>query len=301
MPIERIEELCYGVEDLSACSKFLNDMGYARISEGSEVPSFKTPENQIISLRVIDDPNLPTAIEDGSTLRELTWGVSSEADLDQLESDLGTISTRSEGTLRVIDPNGLALAFRVTDRETAKTVYRPHNQNADINRMNDTIPSYGDPKPMRIIHVALNITKANNAAALAFYTGPLRFKATDKILDTGTFLQSEGDIEHHNFFLCFRPDQNGINHFATEVYDLDAVIEAGNSMIENGWKESRRLGRHKIGSNAFRFVHAPFGGRIEFVADMDRNDKSFETRVWDKNPGHHIWMLKSSGTDPIPQ
>ena len=297
MTIERIEELCYGVEDIKACSKFLTDMGFEAISSDANNPKHRTPENQIVSLRAIDDPILPPAIDSGSTIRELTWGVTDLADLDRLESELGPVATRTENTLRVTDPNGLGLAFRVSDRSPAEPFYRPSNQNTDVNRINDPLYSYGDPKPMRIVHLALNITKANNDAALAFYTGPLRFKATDKILDTGTFLQSEGDIEHHNFFLCFRPDKAGVNHFATEVFDIDAVIEAGNSMIENGWKESRKLGRHKIGSNAFRFVHAPFGGRVEFVADMDRNDKSFKTRVWDKNPGHHIWMLKSTAAD----
>ena len=63
-----------------------------------------------------------------------------------------------------------------------------------------------------------------------------------------------------------------------EVWDHDEVIEGGNYMTEQGWKEARRLGRHTIGSNVFRFFEAPCGGRIELAADMDRVDKSFKTR-----------------------
>ena len=37
------------------------------------------------------------------------------------------------------------------------------------------------------------------------------------------------------------------------------------------------------------------GGRIEFAFDMDRMDKSFVPRVWDKTPPHHLWMLKFPG------
>jgi hypothetical protein len=68
----------------------------------------------------------------------------------------------------------------------------------------------------------------------------------------------------------------------------------GNHMIGQGWRESRKAGRHTLDSNVYRFIHAPIGGRIEFVADMDRMDKSWQTRVFEKNPGHHIWTLKSS-------
>jgi hypothetical protein len=64
-------------------------------------------------------------------------------------------------------------------------------------------------------------------------------------------------------------------------------------MIGQGWQESRVVGRHKLGSNIYRFFHCPAGGRIELAADMDRMDKSFESRIWPKNPGHHIWSLKS--------
>lgn len=301
MTIERIEEICYGVEDMDVCEKFARDMGLEAVSIAPNKRVFRSAVNQLLTFRPKDDPDLPAGIEEGSTLRRLTWGVSSLNDLDRLEQELGEAATRNPEELHTIDPNGLALSFRLADKIKTDAVYRPTNQNDDVNRISERLTTYGAPRPMRFVHVALNITKENNEAALAFYTGPLRFKATDKILDTGTFLQSEGDTEHHNFFLCFRPDKGGINHFATEVYDLDAVIEAGNSMIDAGWKESRKLGRHLIGSNAFRFVHAPFGGRIEFVADMDRMDKSWVTKIWDKNPGHHIWMLKSSGSDPQPQ
>jgi Glyoxalase/Bleomycin resistance protein/Dioxygenase superfamily len=139
----------------------------------------------------------------------------------------------------------------------------------------------------------LDIPKAGSEAAIDFYVSRLRFRAIDRVLDTGTFMQCEGDVEHHNLFLCFRPDKTGFNHIALEVRNFDEVMEGGNYMIDQGWKESRVVGRHTLGSNVYRFIHCPAGGRIEFAADMDRMDKSFETRTWPKNPGHHIWSLKS--------
>lgn len=297
MPIFRIEELVYGVDDPAACARFFEDAGFTPEPMGTSQHRLRTAENQVVTLKPLDDSSLPPAVEPGSTLRELVWGVETETDLDVLGERLGDQGERTNGVLRTIDPNGLTLAFRVMDRVHADPVIRRYNQNDHHERVNERLASYGTPPILRMLHVAYNIEKARNEVALAYYCDVLKFKPVDKVLDTGTFLQSEGDIEHHNFFLCFRPDKAGMNHVACEVWDFDAVMEAGNNMITKGWKESRRPGRHTLGSNVYRFVHAPCGGRIEFVADMDRMDKTWETRVFDKNPGHNIWMLKSSGPD----
>lgn len=297
MPIDRIEALTYGASDLKTCARFLLDAGFTELSSSATEYNFRNLENQTISILDINDPTLPTAFEQGATLRELTWGVTDAEDLKTIAADLGDKAIIESDVVRTIDPNGLSLAFRVSEKQAATPILQAVNQNQLIERVNERLEAYGAPKPVRIVHVALNITKAKNEQSLDFYTRLLRFKPIDVVLDTGTFLQSEGDIEHHNFFLCFRPDKAGINHFALELPNFDTVMEAGNHMITQGWKESRRVGRHKLGSNIYRFIHAPFGGRIEFVADMDRMDKSWETKTYDKNPGHNIWMLKSSGTE----
>jgi len=47
-----------------------------------------------------------------------------------------------------------------------------------------------------------------------------------------------------------------------------------------------------------RHEYAPCGGCIEFASDMDRMDKSFKTRVWEKSAPHHVWILKFPGDAP---
>ncbi|BFO19221.1 hypothetical protein SHKM778_56090 [Streptomyces sp. KM77-8] len=110
----------------------------------------------------------------------------------------------------------------------------------------------------------------------------------------GVFLQAPGDDDQHTMLLCHRPDKAGVNHIAYEVPDFDDVVEGGNHMIERGWREARKLGRHTIGSNVFRFLHAPCGGRVEYAADMDRVDDTYETRVHETTPPHHIWALRAN-------
>ncbi|MDR0070558.1 glyoxalase, partial [Acinetobacter sp. 11520] len=60
-----------------------------------------------------DDERLPTAIEQGSTLREVTWGVDSAQDLDDLAARLADVEgfKRTENTVECIDPNGMTIRF----------------------------------------------------------------------------------------------------------------------------------------------------------------------------------------------
>ena len=298
MAITRIESLVFGVADVAACQRFYADGGLTPLPASDGCARLGTPEGQTIELRPMDDAALPPAMETGPTLREIVWGVDSAESLAALGAELARdreVRQDADGSLHSHDETGFGIALRLARGEHAAEEPRPrYNALRRIERWNDDPPAAAlPPRPARIVHLAMNIPKAGHERAIRFYLERLRFKATDRILDTGTFMQCEGDVEHHNFFLCHRPDIAGLNHFAVELRSFDEVLQAGNRMVDRGWKESRVLGRHLLGSNLYRFFHSPAGGRMEFVTDMDRMDKSFVTRVWDKNPGHHIWSLKS--------
>ena len=82
MTILRIEQLTYGVEKLAECIEFLEHWGLEKLNSGASGAEFRTLENQIITLRLIQDPDLPPTYEDGATLREVIWGVDSQTTLD---------------------------------------------------------------------------------------------------------------------------------------------------------------------------------------------------------------------------
>lgn len=306
MPIMRVEEIIYGVEDLELCTRFFSDVGLELTSQSAAQVSFRTPVNQFVHLRRIDDAGLPAALVDGSNVREIVWGVNDAAAREAIGAELSRdreVQVDAGGTLHTRDESGYAIAFRIADPHAAEVALRRHNAPGIIGRRNEGVTPYGRARPQRIIHVALDTLKETRERANNFYTERLHFRPIDRVLPMGTFMQCEGDIEHHNFLLCHRPDQLTINHIALEVRDADEVIEGGNFMTEQGWKESRRLGRHNLGSNVFRMFHAPCGGRIEFAADMDRMDKTFKPRVWEQTPQHHLWMVKFPGDndrDPKP-
>jgi hypothetical protein len=301
MAILRIEGIRYGVEDVPACTRFFTDVGLEAVVAGPDLAVFRTPIGQIVELRHLSDSALPPAVGEAVGIREMIWGVNDQAGVDAIRHELAkdrSVTVDGNGTAHSIDDTGYGIAFRVADVRPLAERELAHNTPTRIHRMNDMIPVYGRARPVRLMHIAMDIPGDGHEAVTDFYLSRLGFKAIDRLLPMGTFMQCEGDLQHHNLLLCHRTNRASTNHVCLEVWDHDEVIEGGNYMTDQGWKEARRLGRHTIGSNVFRFFQAPCGGRIEFAADMDRIDKSFKTRVWEKSPPHHLWMLKFPGDGP---
>jgi catechol 2,3-dioxygenase-like lactoylglutathione lyase family enzyme len=303
MGITRIESLVFGVADMDVCKDFYVDAGFKIDVDTPTRTVLYTPERQTVVLQPLDDPALPKAAESGPTLRELIWGVKTQADLERIAKELSrdrVVEYDAYGVVHSHDEGGLGIGFMV-ERSAIANDEPPTTYNTlrHVARWNEPVHIPSEPRPLRMVHIAINIKKEGHVEAIDFYLKRLGFKATDQILDTGTFMQCEDDVEHHNLFLCHRPDSAGFNHFAVEVRDFDAVVQAGNHMVSHGWKESRVLGRHLLGSNLYRFFTSPAGGRLEFVTDMDRIDKSMPTRVWETNPGHHVWSLRSTSDENV--
>jgi catechol 2,3-dioxygenase-like lactoylglutathione lyase family enzyme len=307
MAILRIERVVYGVTDIAECSRFFTEFGLAPVpapddrASGGPATVFRTQAGQEIEIRPQDDPELPAPLEPGSTVREVVWGVDTQQALDALAGNLARdrqVRRDPDGSLHTLDETGYGIGFAlaaVTEAGSdASANYWADNTHGQTARWNKPIDPVGDVRPMRLCHVALNIPKEGREAAAGFYTGRLGFRATDVVEPMGVFMRAEGDFDQHTMLLCHRPDKAGINHTAYQVDSFDEVIVGANRMIEHGWHEARRLGRHTIGSNVFRFIHAPCGGRVEFAADMDRVDDTYPTRTWETAPPHHLWTVRTN-------
>ena len=298
MGIQRIESVVYGVDDLDTNVRFFTDLGLSLVAREDTHAVFETLAGQTLHLDAAGAAGLPPALEGGSTIREVVWGVDTEAELATFVKRVGadrTVVLDDDGLYHSVDETGFGLGLtlaRPGGYEPAAP--RPGNTSGHVTRWNEGLASVGRVRPLRICHVALNIPKPGREEAVAFYVDRLGFIPTDVVQPMGVFMRVEGDADQHNFLLCHRPDRAGVNHVSFEVPGFDDVIEGGNYMVGQGWQEARRLGRHTVGSNVFRFVHAPCGGRVELAADMDRVDASYGTRVHETAPPHHIWTLRTS-------
>lgn len=296
MTIVRAERVVYGVTDLDECIRFFEDFGLERVTDKAPGARFTTQTGQVVEVRSAADPSLPPALEDKSTLREIVWGVDSTEALDELVADLSSDRdvTTAEGVAHAVDETGFGVGLVVSAAGSWQGDYPGVNRTGTETRWNQPIRHPGRVRPIRLCHVAVNIPKAGKEQAAAFYIGRLGFVPSERVRDVGVFLRAPGDTDHHTLLLGHRADRAGINHTSYEVANVDEVIVGANDMIDRGWHEARRLGRHTIGSNYFRFILAPCGGRVEFASDMDRVDDSYGPRDHEETPPHTIFALKSS-------
>jgi catechol 2,3-dioxygenase-like lactoylglutathione lyase family enzyme len=295
--VQRIEAVCYSVTDLDECARFFEDVGLTPVSRDATDATFETQIRQTVRLTTRADAELPAPVEPGSTLREVVWGVDTEAELFALVARAGAdrpVRRDEQGIYHTVDETGFGVGLTIADPAPVEAGGRVANTWGRVGRWNTALGTVGRVRPLRICHVALNIPKAGKDEAIAFYIDRLGFIPTDIVKPMGVFMRVEGDADQHNFLLSHRPDRAGVNHLSLEVPGFDDVVEGVNYLLAQGWQEARRLGRHTVGSNVFRFVHAPCGGRVEFAADMDRVDHSYGVRVHETAPPHHIWTLRDS-------
>ncbi|MEU6372801.1 VOC family protein [Streptomyces sp. NPDC046909] len=297
MGIQRIESVTYGIEDLDECIRFFDDFGLFLVERTDEHAVFETLTGQTLHLDTEPGPHVPPPVESGPTLREIVWGVDTPQELERLVAAVAKdreVRRSADGVHHTVDESGFGVGLTLARPRPAPVTPRPANALGSVTRWNTALAPIERVRPLRMCHVALNIRKEGRQDAVAFYTDRLGFRPTDVVEPMGVFMQAPGDDDQHTMLLCHRPDRTGVNHIAYEVPGFDDVIEGGNYMIDKGWREARRLGRHTVGSNVFRFVHAPCGGRVEYAADMDRVDDGYETRHHETTPPHHIWALRTN-------
>ena len=294
MGINRVESLVYGVDDIEKCTRFLDDWGLEKRDSGKSGATFATLENQTFIVKDINDASLPQPCEDGPTVREVVWGVDSQASLEVIGAELAKdrdVTEAVDGSLHCYDELGIGIGFQVEDVVEIEEEAPVLNFNRFVPRLNETIEKTQEirTRPYRIGHVVYNFPKEFREKAVNFYTERLGFRITDAVTNMGDFMQCEGSTYHHNWFLSHRGNRVMFNHVAFEVKDLVQIILGGKYMRERDWDTSRNPGRHNLGSNLHWYFKCPCGGEIEYFSDMDRMDENWQTRYWDEPPVINFW------------
>jgi len=288
MTILRVESLVYGVEDVDAGIRYFEDWGLAFTERGTHGADFALPSGQTLLVRAAKDSALPSAPDGGSTLREAIWGVSDAAALEAIGAELGrdrTVKSDARGGLHARDEAGFAIGFR-------RSAPAPKASAPAESRMNRPFDPERRARPSRLGHVVYNAARNALEKQLAFYLERLRFRLTDRALDTGAFMRCQGSNDHHNLFFAIRADRTSFNHAAFEVRDIDEIVLGGKHMKSRGWNPNTPVGRHILGSNVFWYFDNPCGGRTEYFCDMDQMDDDWKPRIWEKNPGFAMWMME---------
>jgi catechol 2,3-dioxygenase-like lactoylglutathione lyase family enzyme len=270
MSIEGIDRVTYGVEDLDACKRFFLDWGLKLVREDGAGLDFESLNGCEIFVRKTCDAALAPAIEAGPTLREVIWGVSSDADLAALRA------------VPKVDPTGIGLGFRVTRKKPVAVEGTPANVWGHAARIDMPSPVYDRAEPVEVGHVVFFTDKL--AEMTTFYE-KLGFHVSDRYPGRGVFLRCAARGGHHDLFLLQLPDgKRGLNHVAFAVRDLHEVVGGGLAMSRHGWETQIGPGRHPISSAMFWYFKSPAGGLVEYYADEDVLTENWTPRDFTPSP-----------------
>ena len=271
------DALVFGVDDLAACRQYLIDYGLKDAGDGR----FEALDGTAVVLRHRDDATLPAAMGTASMLRETVYGVADAATLDAIEAELARDRSvsRQGGVLRAQDDMGFALAFQVTVRrpirlpaEAVNAPGAPAQRGPNQLAFTDALPAL----PRTLSHVVYFVP--DTARAEAFYAR-LGFVTTDRFTGVGPFLRPAGTADHHTLFMIQTPPHmQGCEHFTFHLGGPTELLLAGTRFVEKGYQSFWGPGRHRFGSNWFWYFNSPLGCHVEYDADMDLHDDSWQAR-----------------------
>lgn len=278
------EGVVYGVEDMAAAKRFWTDFGLTLVDEAADRLDFACADGGEIVVRPKDAPGLPPAVVKGSTGREFVWGVETERDLGEVADALHGIESLEVGndTVRVLDPNGYALRFRVSrlkDIEVAPTGY---NDGFNITRVDRPGELCERAAPLSIEHLVFRAP--DFAACYEFFVDRLQLRLSDTYPGECWFFRAGREQAHHNLFFMHRGDEAGFDHVAFVVRSIHELMGGGLNMTEQGWKTKVGPGRHPISGSYFWYFHNPCGGAAEYDFDSDYVTDAWVPRSWDRTP-----------------
>ena len=241
MSVLGIDEITYSTDDLPTSRRFFQDWGLTLAGESADELVFECLNGCRVVVAVSGKAGLPPAIEDGPTLREVVWGVESDADLarcaDAIRGDAGFVDTLVDGARRIgcTDPNGLAVRLQLSRKRAVDVECAVMNTWHEQPRINQRAPIYERATPIEVGHVVFFV--ADVKACEAFYASRFGFVASDRYPGRGAFMRCAPEGGHHDLFLLQLPSgKRGVNHVAFTVRDIHEVFGGGLHFSRCGWK-----------------------------------------------------------------
>lgn len=275
------DQLIFGVEDLDACCRCAEDYGLKRVEGGSDGATYESLDGTGIHFRRGGDGGLPEATAPSPNLRETRYGVADAATLSAIGAELARdreVQSLPDGVLRSRDDDGYWISFQVTRRRALSGPHYGVNVpwQAPGRSPNEVAVRMDVPAlPCTLSHVVM-FTR-DKVRAERFYAQRLGFRTSDEFTNLGPFMRPAGTRDHHTLFLIQAPGI-GLEHFTFHFAGAHEVLRAGWEFARKGYHSHWGPGRHLMGSNYFWYFRSPFGGNIEFDADMDQHDDTWVPR-----------------------
>ena len=149
-------------------------------------------------------------------------------------------------------------------------------------------------KPIQLTHAVLN--SADQDASERFAVDKLGFIVSDRTAHM-RFLRCN---RKHHCVAYAKSALPSLNHIAFEMKDVDAVMRGIARLREAGYEAVWGPGRHGPGNNVFGYFIAPYGGVIEYTAEVSEVGDDYKVGApedWKWPPGRiDHWGLSKKDT-----
>ena len=302
MTIMGIDTVVYSAPNMEKAGKFFGDWGLRRVKGGKTGMVFETAVGSQIVVKPASAKDLPARPAKGVNFREVIWGVSSKAHLNQIAKELSKdqeITVDKDGTIHARDPNNLGIGFRLWKRKNGvKAPRAPVNAMGAHERVDTPSVFYERAHPLRMGHIVFVVPDLK--AAEKFYTKRLGFIVSDRYAGgSAVFLRYKPRSDHHNLFFIRARDgkTTDIHHVAFEVRDIHEVFAGGLYFAKRGWPTEVGPGRHPISSAYFWYFKNPCGGAVEYFTDSDQVTEKWKPTAYRVNKFSE-WHLVDGIGDP---
>lgn len=153
-------------------------------------------------------------------------------------------------------------------------------------------------RPLQITHAVLN--SVDVAACERFVETALGFRVSDRT-KMMTFVRCN---RKHHALAYAHSDVSSLNHIAFEMNDVDGVMRGIGRMRDAGYDVVWGPGRHGPGDNVFGYFIAPFGGIVEYTAEVSEVGDDYRVgspEDWKWPPGRmDQWGISTKDGTRIP-
>jgi catechol 2,3-dioxygenase-like lactoylglutathione lyase family enzyme len=149
-------------------------------------------------------------------------------------------------------------------------------------------------KPIQLTHAVINSTDVE--ASERYAVEKLGFKVSDR---TAHMRFIRCNRKHHALAYA-KSEFASLNHIAFEMHDMDAVMRGIGRLRDAGHEPVWGPGRHGPGNNVFGYFIAPYGGIIEYTAEVSEVDENYKVGTpedWKWPPGRiDHWGISKKDT-----
>jgi len=255
--VSALRSVALNVPDLAAAEKFYTSTWHLTVAARRDgVVYFRGTgvDHHLLALHQAEGP---------ATIRCVTLRARSMACLDEVANAVVGAGGRLIQPVAQLDEPGGGTAVTVADADgrVFQLVYADQ-LHADAHETSD--------QPIRLAHVVLNSHDVESTRQ--FMETVFDFSLSDRTRIMA-FMRCNSD--HHSIALG-DTDNDALNHIAFLMPDLDSVMRGGGRMRDAGFGIEWGPGRHGPGDNAFNYFIGPFDVVIEYTAEVEQIDDSYQ-------------------------